>query len=347
VEGAASAPGGAAGSLAAEPRLTRIPQSWYLLCHSRDLAAQRIVSREILGHRIVVFRGASGAITAMDARCAHMGAHLGRGEVIGDRIRCALHHWTCDSKGVCRPPGGHELRAQNIYPAVERHGAIFMFAGTQPRFALPSLSLPGDRAVRVIAGRSHSLETSWGAIATNAFDVGHMQAVHARALREEPQLTLVGGDGLQMDYASRVTGTGLSDRIMRRLSRDRIRATITCWGGTIIVVRSRVGVLDTRLMLCVTPTTAGVDVTPLVGIPAGAAAAIDALTLRATRWLFTSFLSKDLVPLAGMRLRVDGALAQPGPLGWAARWLLTLPAAPFDEPDDFRAESVQTSCARG
>jgi aminopyrrolnitrin oxygenase len=330
--------------MADEPRLTDIPQSWYLLCRSRDLASGRILSRELLGHQVVIFRAASGAIVAMDARCAHMGAHLGRGAVIGDRVRCALHHWTCDAAGVCRPPRGSLRRSQRVYPTIERYGAVFMFAGSEPRFEFPSLSSPDERPLRVIAGRARAIDTSWGSIATNAFDVGHMQAVHARAMRAEPELTLRGSDGLQMRYVSRVTGSAFSDRLMRWLSNDAIRATISCWGGTVVIVRSQVGALDTRLMLCATPTSAGVEVTPFFGVSRTWFGIGDALTVRLTRWLFTAFLTRDLVPLAGMRLRVDGALATPGPLSWATRWLLTLPAAALGSADDFVAIDVQTPC---
>ena len=330
--------------MASELRLTDVPQSWYLVCRSRDLQPGRIVSREIYGHDVVVFRGASGAIAAMDARCAHMGAHLGRGEVIGDRVRCALHHWTCDAAGACRPPHGSMQRAHSVYPVIERHGGVFMFAGTEPRFDLPSLSMPGERPLRIIPGRARAIRTGWESIATNAFDVGHMQVVHARAMREEPQLTLLGSDGLQMRYVSRVTGSAFPDRIMRWLSNDAIRATISCWGGTVVVVRSQVGFLDTRLMLCVTPTRSGVEVTPFFGVSRAAVRGVDALTVRLARWLFTAFLSRDLVPLAGMRLRVDGALASPGALGWATRWLLTLPPAPFATADDSSSADVQTAC---
>ncbi|HEY7498552.1 MAG TPA: Rieske 2Fe-2S domain-containing protein [Vicinamibacterales bacterium] len=333
--------------MATESSLTDVPQSWYLMCRSRELGRGRIVSREILGHQLAIFRAQSGAVTAMDARCAHMGAHLGRGDVVGDRIRCALHHWTCDAAGVCRSPNGTTWRPQTIYPTIERHGAIFMFAGPEPRFDLPSLAQPDESPLRVMAGATRAIETTWGSIVTNAFDIGHMQAVHARALREDPALMLLGSDGLQMRYVSRVTGAGLSDRVMRWLSDDAIRATISCWGGTVVIVRSQVGMLDTRLMLCVTPTTTGVDVTPFFGVLRTSAGAIDAAAIRVTRWLFTAFLSRDLVPLHGMRLRIDGALATPGPLSWATRWLLTLPAASFTSADDSPTASVQRGVVSG
>jgi hypothetical protein len=185
----------------------------------------------------------------------------------------------------------------------------------------------------VIVGRPALVQTSWGSIATNAFDVAHMQAVHKRALRQDPDVRLLGSDGLELAYESRVTGHGLSDRVVKWLSGDCIRATIRCWGGTVIVVRSEVGALRSRLMLCATPKAGGVEIVPIFAVPRTGFKALDAVRARTTGWLFTAFLKRDLVPLAGMDLRLAGALQAPGPVGWLTRWLTTLPAAEFRHAD--------------
>ena len=112
--------------------------------------------------------------------------------------------------------------------------------------------------------------------------------------------------------------------------------------GTVIGVRSEAGSIVNRLLLCLTPQPHGVEITPLVARPAGNAV-VDAILLRGGRWLFTAFLGRDLVPLADMDLRIEGALAGGGPLGFAARWLLTIPASSVatDRPDDPEARGVQ------
>jgi hypothetical protein len=166
-----------------------------------------------------------------------------------------------------------------------------------------------------------------------------MDAIHHRVLREEPEIRLRGSDCLELKYVSRITGSGLSDRVMRWLSSDRVTATIECWGGTMIVVRSRVGTLESRLLLCLTPQRNHVTVVPIVARPRSGWPIVEALALRIGRWLFTSFLARDVVPLAGMDLRIDRAIDLPGPSGWCARWLLTLPA--FVEPDNRTRSSVQ------
>ncbi|HET7219916.1 MAG TPA: Rieske (2Fe-2S) protein [Vicinamibacterales bacterium] len=327
----------------AAAQLPRAPESWYHACRSSALAPGTILTWRLFDRPLVVYRGASGRVVAMDARCPHMGAHLGHGRVNGDRLTCALHHWTCDAAGRCSAPdGGGRLRGR-VYPVVERYGSVFVFPARTARFELPQIDPDDDRELRVVAGPPRFIHTSWASIATNAFDADHMDAVHKRAMREAPVLSLVGGDCLQMRYVSRVTGNGVSDRIMRWVSNDAVHATIRCWGGTLIGVRSEAGAIVSRLLLCLTPQPHGVEITPLFARPVSGNAAVDRILLDAGRWLFTAFLTRDLVPLDDMDLRIEGALSSRGAVGFAARWLLTIPAAPAiaDQPDDLALRVVQ------
>ena len=106
-------------------------QSWYLVCRSSDVRRSTVLTREFLGRPIVIFRGQSGAVHALAAHCAHMGAHLGRGTVVGDHLRCPLHHWQYDGQGVCRYAPGMPAAPQNVrqlaYSVAERYGGVFLF----------------------------------------------------------------------------------------------------------------------------------------------------------------------------------------------------------------------------
>src|SRR5882724_4041417 len=85
--------------------VTAVPaevQAWYFLCRGTEIQQGRIVSREFLGRSIVLFRDSSGSVHALAAHCAHMGAHLSGGALVGDHIQCSLHHWEYDGTGICR-----------------------------------------------------------------------------------------------------------------------------------------------------------------------------------------------------------------------------------------------------
>ena len=120
------------------------PASWYLFGESRELR-QGPVSRRILGRLLVAFRTESGRLVVMDGECAHLGADLGFGDVVGETIRCPFHHWQYGCDGACvavpgqgpgqgRPPA---FARQRTYPTEERHGYLFFFNGREPLFPLP------------------------------------------------------------------------------------------------------------------------------------------------------------------------------------------------------------------
>jgi hypothetical protein len=147
-------------------------------------------------------------------------------------------------------------------------------------------------------------------VVANAFDVQHLQTVHERALRTEPTLRQLDPHRFEFRYESRVTGRSLMDRTIRRISGDRIRITITCWGGPLLTVESDLGRIRSSLLLGVMPTATGVDVTPLFALPSSRFRALDRLRLALCRWLFTGFMSRDIAIMEGMVFRPGAALPE-------------------------------------
>lgn len=356
--------------------LPPVVESWYFVCRSRDLRRGQTRAWSLPGLPLVVYRGASGRVHALAGHCAHLGAHLAHGEVIDDRLRCPLHHWTYDGDGrcevpaACRPtaaapplsaaaatpaatasspvattPFGRHLAvpgpartgapaATAAFPVVERDGGVFVFAGRTPAFALPSW-LDDERrdadadakadAFCVSIGAAVDIDTSWHACALNGFDVLHFETVHQRALREPAVVRTIGEHAMELRYVSRVLGHSAADRAMRWIAGDCVRVTIACWGGPMFVVRSEAGPFVNHLMLCLTPTETALKVTPLVAVPRTRVPGPDRLRAAVTRWLFLSFLGRDLAPLSGMRLRAEAALEHEGPLATFVRWLAMRP----------------------
>jgi aminopyrrolnitrin oxygenase len=312
-----------------------LPASWYLACSSRALKPGRIVTLSLLDHDIVVYRAGSGRVHAVHAQCTHMGTHLRSGSVVNDGLRCAMHHRIYQPEACGRPVGRNCLR-QRAYPVVERSGGVFVFAGEHATFDVPPVADVDDGVV-VVTARPQPLTTSWPTLICNAFDIEHMRAVHHRSMKEPPEIVVVDRHLVELRYVSTVTGSGVSDRIIKKLSDDTIRVTIRCWGGTLLTVRSQVGKLVNHLLLCLTPTPHGVTVTPMIAVPTGRMPAVAIMRAHCSRWLFLTFLKRDLDPLTGMRLNVANALAAAGPLGICAAWLTQLPEAAVAPP---RALSV-------
>ena len=319
-----------------------LPASWYYVCGSRALRPGRLTTVQLLDETLVVYRALSGRVHAVHSRCTHMGASLSAGTVLGEDLRCAMHHRAFVPEGSGANHAG--CLRQRAYPVAEKNGSVFVFAGDLATVDCPDAA-DGDRDAVVVSGRAHALTTSWTTLICNAFDIEHMQAVHNRAMKAPPDTAVVSRQLLELRYVSRVTGTGLSDRIMKALSNDTIRVTIRCWGGTILTIDSRVGRTMSHLMLCITPTPTGTTVTPLIAVPRGSIPGAAAVRAHASRWLFLTFLGRDLRPLENMRLNLVNATRARGPLGVCATWLTELQEARIAPPSD--VESCTLPAAHG
>lgn len=231
-----------------------------------------------------------------------MGTHLAGGAVVGDGLRCPLHHWEWGGDGSCRAvPGASPagLR-QRAFPVAEVQGSVFLFNGPVPRYPPPELG--GDFVT--LAGAPVVLRCSWAAVACNGFDMQHMQTVHGRALRCAPEIRRLDPWRLRMRLESRVTGRGLDDRVVQWLARDHVRLTVTCSGGTAVAVESDLGRVRSALLLCLRPVAEGVEVTPVFAVTSGP---LGALRVRAARAIFSGFIRKDVAFMDDMRFHPSAA----------------------------------------
>jgi nitrite reductase/ring-hydroxylating ferredoxin subunit len=119
-------------------------ECWYPLAMSDELEEGQSVTLEFLGDRVSVFRTESGVAQAMSPYCAHMGADLGLGEVVGETLQCPFHHWCYGTDGACvhipaapkEPiPSGAQVFT---YPTVEQYGIIWIYNGTTPAYDVPT-----------------------------------------------------------------------------------------------------------------------------------------------------------------------------------------------------------------
>ncbi len=110
------------------------PDHWYPLAWSHELKVGRALGRAFAGEPIVLYRGASGRVFALEDRCAHRQVPLHLGVVAGDSLKCHYHGWTYDSCGKCvNVPYLGSVRLPNgvkSYPAREVDGLIFVFPGS-------------------------------------------------------------------------------------------------------------------------------------------------------------------------------------------------------------------------
>ena len=133
-----------------------VVEGWYWLCRSSDIRRSRVRALRLLGRDLAVYRGADGKVAALDAYCAHMGAHLAEGRVEENALRCFFHHWRYESDGRCsdipclQGAPGARMRVRS-WPVAERYGMVWLWTGEQPEHGVPEVpELTGRPCVAMV-----------------------------------------------------------------------------------------------------------------------------------------------------------------------------------------------------
>ena len=215
------------------------PASWYLFCASSQLNDQPL-SQRMLGRQLVAYRTAHGQVAVLDAHCAHLGADLGCGTVVGETLQCPFHNWRYGTNGVCTSiPHAAEIPSfarLRTYPVAERHGSVFFFNGPEPLFPLPFI-LGADPA-DFVAGKTfrYVADCNWYMNSAHAFDTQHFAAVHDRRLLAPPSVDCPAPYARRNSYHAEVIGKSIFDRILRVVAGRTVNITLTIWGGNMAVI---------------------------------------------------------------------------------------------------------------
>jgi phenylpropionate dioxygenase-like ring-hydroxylating dioxygenase large terminal subunit len=113
---------------------------WYVAA-TCDEITESPLGRRLLGKDVVLWRGASGGVTAFENRCAHRAFPLSHSTVDGDRLVCGYHGCTYDTDGKCvytptqpHVPTGMRVR---VFPVLEQPPFVWIWLG-QPAAATGS-----------------------------------------------------------------------------------------------------------------------------------------------------------------------------------------------------------------
>jgi len=207
------------------------PDHWYPLAWSYELKPGKTLGRRFAGLPIVLYRGGSGQVFALEDRCAHRQVPLHLGVVSGDELKCHYHGWTYNRSGKCvnvpylgpdRSPA-----AVKSYPSREIDGLIFVFPGDP---ALSEERLPkglGSSQRRDYKTRRLNREVAchYSFMHENLFDMNHqfmhrkqMGSIKARCLGRDH-----GDDWAQVEYSfSRTEGkSSVGEQVIVDLMRKR------------------------------------------------------------------------------------------------------------------------------
>jgi len=176
------------------------PNFWYPVAVSRSVRKEQTFAATFAGERIVLYRGESGTVYALEDRCAHRQVPLSLGVVEGDALRCCYHAWAYRGngrisqipylpKGAGRPP-----RGVCAYPAREAYGLVFVFPGDPQKAATTALpELPEfDSAKHKTMTFSRTVHCHYSFMHENLLDMNH-QFLH-RGILGRIQAELLGYD---------------------------------------------------------------------------------------------------------------------------------------------------------
>lgn len=161
---------------------------WYMAAWDHELVDHKLLARTYLNEPVLIFRGQSGKVIAMEDRCCHRGAALSDGRMEGDCIRCTYHGLKFDPSGQCVEIPGQERippdMAVKTYPIVAEGSMIWIWMG-DPSLAdqskIPQLWYMHDPKWRGIPGYLH-YDANYLLIADNLCDITHMAWVHTDTL---------------------------------------------------------------------------------------------------------------------------------------------------------------------
>src|SRR6266481_1959020 len=144
--------------------------SWYVAAWNHELIAGTILERPV-----VIYRGASGKVVALDDRCCHRAAPLSMGRIEGDDIRCMYHGMKFEPGGKCIQIPGQDMIPAKLgvrsYPVVERYNLIWIWMGEAEK-ADPNLILDYPPLA----------DPKWRLIVDNLSDFAHLAFVHTHTL---------------------------------------------------------------------------------------------------------------------------------------------------------------------
>lgn len=112
---------------------------WYALDTSAAVGRELRATRAV-GKPVVLYRRESGALVALEDRCAHRAFPLSAGVLDGDNVRCGLCGFVYDPDGECvavptqpRVPFGARVVS---HPVQERDGLVWVWLGDAGRSGL-------------------------------------------------------------------------------------------------------------------------------------------------------------------------------------------------------------------
>lgn len=159
-----------------------LSQGWYPLWASSKLSNGQARSIKLLDQRLALYRGSDGKVRAIDAFCPHMGADLGNGEVLENKLRCYFHQWEFNGDGsVAHVPALEKAPCGvgvSSYPVEEKYGYIWVYSGHEADHEVPVAPGLEQSDADALFVKEITLFAHHHVLMAGGIDLNHFATVH-------------------------------------------------------------------------------------------------------------------------------------------------------------------------
>ena len=237
---------------------------WYWALPAHALRRGQVKGVQLLGRKLVLWRGEDGVARAADAHCPHMGAHLQEGRVDGNAIRCFFHGWRFDETGACdHVPCQDKVpdAAIRMWPLKERYGLLWVWPGETPTHDVPiapELDRDDDGAsVAWVHGTPFEKGCHPNVVMVNAIDEQHFTTVHHLPVKLHFDITEPKTENIRFENATKMPTTKWWQRFFGSFYADALTYKMSYWFGTNGTVTVGPDFQHFHIMFCLRPTADG------------------------------------------------------------------------------------------
>jgi phenylpropionate dioxygenase-like ring-hydroxylating dioxygenase large terminal subunit len=159
-----------------------VAKGWYAAGLSKDLRQGKAKGVDVSGQHLVIYRGESGKVYALDGFCPHMGVDLGIGSVEKESIRCFFHHWKFDQEGKCTEipclkANESKIKNQN-YAVQEKYGMIWIYPEVKAPYEVLEIPELKGLDLSYSTDKTYKRSCHYHITMINGIDPQHLSTVH-------------------------------------------------------------------------------------------------------------------------------------------------------------------------
>lgn len=223
-----------------------VTDGWYILCTSKELGVEQVLTRDIGAQKICVFRDSKGTVHAMDGFCPHMGVDLGIGKVVNDRVRCFFHHWEYAANGRCEHiPVQKEIpktACLQTYACEEKYGYIWVHPDPDTREHV--LDVPGlvGHDLTWQHGKAYFRKCHFHITMINGIDPQHLSTVHDIHMNMDVNIQQESRNIITIELSGATPDTTFGEKMVKKVLGPRYAYAMTYADGCLAALTLLKGV---------------------------------------------------------------------------------------------------------